>query len=310
MLYRVKPGTAIENLGRKYLAGEIVDLPDNLYQSYAAYLDLVKPNFDGDPEGVADLYLKLADNLPHTFTIGWHDRSVDIASISQANPAVITTTGNHCFATGDRVWLADTGTCPYLGGLQTATRISSTQFSVAFNVSQHGSTGMGKAFAPRDLTGYAFSGGIYKPAVTRQYKTTGALGSISAGQRHITLRGESPDFPFAPGDRIQIDGAVNDALVLAVGGIRQDYRNFVQDIYIDTTAAGSALDKGVGGYWDRLGSVGGELVSALSFSTVPLEGQIRVTTPALAQGCYFLEVDFEISLVKQALVRGQLEITG
>lgn len=271
------------------------------------YADALTGDLQTDPENIATINLRYAANFPHLLPLGWHQRQLKIASVSQANPTIITTVDNHCLSTGDRIWLADTETCPELFGLQSATKISANSFSVPFNVANHGSTAKGLVFVPQDLTGYSFSGGLYRPLVERNHKTCAALASAKAGSNHLSLRSDTPDFPFQSGDRVTAEGLCTDNLVRGVSAARKDYQFFWQDLYLESACSGGS-DRAIGGYANRLTNHLGDSVGALAFNLTPLAGQIGIQIPATPVGVYFLAVDVEISLVKQALLRGVVEM--
>jgi len=82
------------------------------------------------------------DGFPVDYTLDTSQRAIPIASISVANPGVITTSVPHGLTSGQKVLISGTTTTPSVNGQQTATVLTATTFSVPVNVTS-GQAGAG-----------------------------------------------------------------------------------------------------------------------------------------------------------------------
>lgn len=88
-----------------------------------------------------------APDTPIDYTTDPENRAMDIASNSLANPTVVTMKSQHGSAiphgliTGDKVLFSGSNSTPSINGIQTATVISPTTFSVPVNVTVAGTAG-------------------------------------------------------------------------------------------------------------------------------------------------------------------------
>lgn len=87
-----------------------------------------------------------ADGDTKSSSVNWANdvraRSAAIATSSAANPSIITTSVPHGLTSGQKVVIAGhSGSTPSINGLQTATVISTTTFSIAVNVTVAGTGG-------------------------------------------------------------------------------------------------------------------------------------------------------------------------
>lgn len=96
-----------------------------------------------------------------------------ISAITQANPAVITTVGNHGLTTGDKVLISGSDSSPVVDGDQAVTVISDTTFSVSVNTSA-GSGGAAGSFVRSQTQ----NGGAGYQQVTAFSGFTGFVGKI------------------------------------------------------------------------------------------------------------------------------------
>jgi hypothetical protein len=85
------------------------------------------------------------DGASVDYTLDSSQRSIPIASISTANPGVVSTSVPHGLTTGQKVLIAGTTTTPSVTGQQTVTVITPTTFSVPVNVTS-GQAGAGGSF--------------------------------------------------------------------------------------------------------------------------------------------------------------------
>lgn len=95
-----------------------------------------------DVDQDADIYLKLEQASAMVLEyIG--NRSIAIASVSVANPTVITTSVPHSLISGVTYTLADTTTTPTINGARVVTVMGPTTFTVPVNVTTGQTTALG-----------------------------------------------------------------------------------------------------------------------------------------------------------------------
>jgi len=149
-----------------------------------------------------------------------HGLPKPIASISLANPTVITTQGDHCLATGDKATIRDTDCCPkieLLGDVWTVTKISNTQFSIPANINLHAGIS-GSVIGPlMDISDYTFEGVLVRQ-ITSSTTTSRYLDAVIdtvAGKNYATLNSNNKCELNTHGQwvSVSIEGDVQDALV-------------------------------------------------------------------------------------------------
>jgi len=115
--------------------------------TYATLADAKRHLRVDDENQNADIYMKL---VQATAIIADYlkNRQIAIASISAANPAIVTTTVPHSLTTGTTYTLTGTSTTPTVNGSQAVTVLSPTTFSVAVNVTAGQSTAAGSVGTP------------------------------------------------------------------------------------------------------------------------------------------------------------------
>lgn len=85
------------------------------------------------------------DGTQVDYTLDASQRAIPIASISTANPGVVTTSVPHGLTTGQKILIAGTTTTPTVNAQQTVTVLTTTTFSVPVNVTS-GQAGAGGSF--------------------------------------------------------------------------------------------------------------------------------------------------------------------
>src|SRR5678809_1396651 len=95
----------------------------------------------------ADIYLKITQ-ASAIVTDYLKNRQIAVASISVANPAVVTTSVPHSLATGMSYTLTGTSTTPTVNGAQVVTVLSPTTFSVPVNVTAGQTSAAGTVGTP------------------------------------------------------------------------------------------------------------------------------------------------------------------
>jgi hypothetical protein len=121
------------------------------------------------------------DGTQVDYTLDSSQRAIPIASISTANPGVVTTSVPHGLTTGQKVLISGTATTPSVNAQQTVTVISTTQFSVPVNVTS-GQAGAGGSFVLANTV----NGGVGYLEVSDFSGFTGVVVKIRSSADDIT----------------------------------------------------------------------------------------------------------------------------
>jgi hypothetical protein len=236
------------------------------------------------------LNLKIGPNGQAIHTLYRFQRIIPIASISLANPTVITTTEDHGLRTNDWVVLYDTNTFPNADNGYQVTRITNTTFSVPLNVDlKAGNTG--KVGVPINMTGWSWTGNL-EFAVKGKVVATTARAETRSGSRHVILSANIPDnFEFLPGQFLSVEGALNNVRILDVGEIDSVFpgASYRQTVYVESPASASISD----GYASAARDVGNTVT--LAIAATPLIGRLDITFPPLSVGLYDFSLLYSIS---------------
>lgn len=225
-------------------------------------------------------------NVDEEFTIFIRQSSnKPIASISVGNPTIIATSEDHGYKNGDNVLIWGTNSSPQiqdLGETWVVTRIDRKTFSVPANVSLNDGNQGWVAGPLQDISGYTFSGGIYKCDTAPEERYLDVVGDTSNNNKRAVLKSNYKDEIDRIWDGISIGQAVSnvayraapvepDQLYLSTNNLYRYHRV----ITLGTPATLDLTDGRVKGHYQKHLGTTTKIVDANIETTNPI-GKIKI----------------------------------